>query len=186
MKQILLPDKPDKPKPVVTEAQLLEEEVRITKIACALFERFINKDVSIDFNERNIHDLDPVSPKLTIYMDDDYIKTISEKGTKREQLSEIKMAVAMVALSISLILTKTETDKETDKYYSLETICPILSEFDSNDKKGKTYALSLVFENRENAYKLLPELRANKKAILTEIAGGQKALEAHQRPSGRA
>jgi hypothetical protein len=44
MKQILLPDKLDKPKPVVTEAQLFKEEVRITKIACALFERFIAED----------------------------------------------------------------------------------------------------------------------------------------------
>lgn len=184
MKQILLPDKSDKPKPVVTEAQLFGEEARIARIACKLFKKFINNDVSIDFNELNIHDLDPLSPKLTIKMDDNYIQSISKKETKRDQLSDIKMAVAIVALSISLILTKTEADKETDKYYSLEPISPILS--DSNDKKGKPYALSLVFENRENAYRLLSELRANKKAILTEIAGGQKALEAHQRPSGRA
>lgn len=187
MKKDLHPNKPDKPKPVVTEAQLLEEEVRITKIACALFERFIAEDgtVSVGFFGHNEFDIDPLSPHLQMNLDNANIRNLLGGETIDEKLADIKRAWVIVAESISLILSKTANKKNDSSNPFNEEIIPKLRIYSKN-RTDKRCALSLIFEDREDGAKVLKELRANEKDILTEIAGGEMILLTDDKPCGRA
>jgi hypothetical protein len=175
MKQILLPDKPE---PVVTEAQLFKEEVRIAGIACTLFERFIAEDgrVSVGIFGYNKSDIYPLSAHLTINLNDSYIRNLSDKKTINQKLDDIERAWVIVAESIYLILSETANKKNNSSHPFNEFIIP-KSTIYSENRTDKRCALSLIFEDREDGAKVLKELRDSKSVILTEIAGGEKILK---------
>jgi hypothetical protein len=153
------------------------EKDPLTNFAAFLFEKFTAKDGSVRASiiGDNKYDIDPISPKLTITLDEGVEDAIS-----RYRLEEKDMVKALTCISDSIALTLRDKLKRSSHLYAA-----IDSWIEFDDAQNK-FTASLIFPEHDDLDNLLEELEEHEPAILQEIEGRMRYLREIGKSSGRA
>lgn len=157
--------------------RLFGNENDLSNFAAFLFEKFTAKDGSVRASiiGDNKYDIDPISPKLTITLDEGV-----EDAMSRYRLEEEDMAKALLRISHSITLTLRDKIESSSHLYATVRVW-----IESDDAQKKSTA-SLIFSAHDDLNNLLEELENHKSAILQEIKGRMHYLEAVGKSVGRA